>query len=76
MKKGIDNMKITQIFEFTPEEREHISFVAKFFREIAHDENITERLTPHFADNIADNLDWFLEEIDGESFYTIDVPHD
>lgn len=66
-------MKVTQIFELTPEERNHISFVAKLFREIAHDENITERFSTHFADDIADNLDWFLKEIEGESFYTIDV---
>lgn len=66
-------MKVTRIFELTPEERSHISFVAKLFREIAHDGNITERLDTHFADNIADNLDWFLKEIEGENFYTIDV---
>ena len=69
-------MKVTQIFELTSEEREHILFVAKFFREVAGDENITDRLTTHFADNIADNLNWFLEEIEGENFYTIDVSPD
>ena len=66
-------MKVTRIFELTPEERNRISFVAKFCREIAHDENITERFSTHFADDIADNLDWFLKEIEGENFYTIDV---
>ena len=68
-------MKITRIFELTPEEIEHISYTAKFFRTLQYemDNNIADRLENHFAENIADNLTWFLEEFNGEDFYTLGI---
>lgn len=68
-------MKITQIFEFTEEEKEHFTFVIKFLRELDGDENIKERLSDYyFCGNVADLLSGFIEEIEGENFYTIDTP--
>lgn len=68
-------MKVTRIFELTPEEKEHISFVADFFRTLQYemDSNIEDRLEKGFAENIADNLAWFLKEFEGKDFYTLDV---
>ena len=68
-------MKITRIFELTPEEKEHISFVVDFFRTLQFemDNNIEDRLEEHFAENIADNLTRFLKEFEGKDFYTLDV---
>ena len=68
-------MKVTRIFELTPEEKEHISFVADFFRTLQFemDSNIEDRIENHFAEDIADNLTWFLENFEGKDFYTLDV---
>ena len=72
--RGCD-MKVTRIFELTPEEKEHISYTARFFRTLQFemDNNIEDRLEEHFAEDIADKLTWFLKEFEGKDYYTLDI---
>lgn len=61
-------MMVTQNFKLTNEEREHLTYVMKFFRELDCDMNIREKLSClscHFCVEIADRLNWFLDEFDG-----------
>jgi hypothetical protein len=68
-------MKVTQIFEFTEEEMEHITFVVKLLRKMDGDENIKERLSDYYlCDNVADYLEEILECVKGTHYYTLDVP--
>ena len=70
-------MKVTQIFELTEEEREHLTFTMKLFREMAGNEAIRDTIgDTHFCEKIADQIDWFISDFLGEHFYTIDVPED
>lgn len=65
-------MKITQKFELTKEEKEHLHFTMRFFREIDNDPNVKDRLETDFCAAIADRLNWFLDEFEGEEAYTIE----
>lgn len=70
-------MKVTQIFEFTKEELEHFKFVIKLLREMEGDETIKDRLSQyHLCDNTADNLEEILDCVEGEHFYTVDIPEE
>ena len=64
---------ITQKFQLTKEEKEHLKFTMRFFREIEGDFNIRDRLETHFCEEITDRLDWFLNEFEGEETYTIEA---
>ena len=60
-------MMVTQNFKLTNEEREHIIYVMKFFRELDCDGNIKSELSYHFCDEISDRLNWFLDKFDGRT---------
>lgn len=60
-------MMVTQNFKLTNEEREHLTYVIKFFRELDGDMNIKEKFSYHFCEEISDRLDWFLSEFDGST---------
>lgn len=70
-------MMVTQNFKLTKEEREHLTYVMRFFRELDGDINIRDKLSYHFCEEISDRLDWFLNEFDGwDEKYEIGVPPD
>lgn len=70
-------MMVTQNFKLTNEEREHLTYVMKFFRELDGDINIRDKLSYHFCEEISDRLNWFLDEFDGwDEKYEIGVPPD
>ena len=64
---------ITQKFKLTKEEKEHLKFTMRFFREIDYDANVRDRLERDFCSQIVDRLEWFLNEFEGEETYTIDL---
>lgn len=66
-------MMVKRIYKLTEEEKEHITFVAKLFREMEYDGNITERFPKDDIRKVSDTLSWFLEYFEGEDYYTIDV---
>jgi hypothetical protein len=75
--KEVIKMMVTQNFKLTNEEREHLTYVMRFFRELDGDMNIREKLSYHFCEEISDRLNWFLEEFDGmNEKYEIGVPFD
>jgi hypothetical protein len=70
-------MMVTQSFELTKEEREHLTYVMRFFRTLDGDMNIREKLSYHFCEEISDRLNWFLDEFDGMTYkYVIELPLD
>lgn len=66
-------MIITHKFKLTQEEREHLKFTMRFFREIDCYSNIQERLESDFCSAIADRLNWFLDEFEGEETHIIEA---
>lgn len=67
-------MTITQNFKLTEEEREYLTYVMEFFRELDGDMNIKDKLLYHFCEEISDRLNWFLDEFDGMTEkYTIGI---
>ena len=75
--REVIKMMVTQNFKLTNEEREHLTYVMRFFRELDDDMNIRDKRSYHFCEEISDRLNWFLDEFDGMAEkYEIGVPPD